>query len=379
MDVEKRDAILRGRCQPGNATSAHRPYHGGVATQVEEKRTQAPTHACPLRIFHGPENVAGVAATLARAQRLLGHHARAGVFGHEFGYATGDAIALSRRRPARALRAAQIASSFDVFQLYFGQGLLGPRLTDVPLLRKLGKKVFFYFCGCDIRDEKATIMRYPISGCRDCFPKLCAPNRDRARWVAETYADANFVVSPDLLEFVDRSVLMLAPYDADRVEQVLREPVPERETNRFVVVHAPSNHAIKGSKYLVAAVEGLRREGVPIDLEILSGMSHLDVLRKARTADLAVDQLLVGSYGLFAAEMMALGVPVAVFLRDDLVGEYPAPPPVHQATPETIAGLLRAAVEGALPLRERAAEGVEYARAFHAPERVARQCLEFYA
>lgn len=350
----------------------------GTTIDTLEPVQTAPTATRPLRIFHGPENVAGVAETLARAQRRLGHQARAGVFEHEFDYSMEDVIPLSRRRPVRAARAAQLAPSFDVFQFYFGQSLLGPRLSDVPVLRRLGKKVFFYFCGCDIRDEKATIMRYPISGCRDCFPKLCAPNRDRARFVAETYADGSFVATPDLLEFVDRSILVPQPFDVDRVDAVLREPAPERDHDRFVVAHAPSNHLIKGTKYLVGAVEQLRVEGLPIELVVLSGRSHSEVLRLARTADLAVDQLLVGSYGLFAVEMMALGVPVAVYLRDDLVGEYPAPPPVFDATPATIADVLRAAAAGTLPLRERAAEGVEYAGTFHAPDRVARLCLDLY-
>jgi hypothetical protein len=162
------------------------------------------------------------------------------------------------------------------------------------------------------------------------------------------------------------------------VDAVLREPPPERDHNRFVVVHAPSNHLIKGTKYVVAAVEQLQDEGLPIVLVVLSGRSHADVLRLARTADLAVDQLLVGSYGLFAVEMMALGVPVAVFLRDDLVREYPAPPPVQNVLPATIADVLRAAVAGSLPLRERADEARVYARDFHAPKRVAQLCLDFY-
>jgi hypothetical protein len=327
----------------------------------------------PLRIFHGTENVAGVPPLIARAQRQLGHEALAGVFENAFDYATEGVIKMSRRRGLRTLRALQLASSFDVFQIYFGQGLLGSRLNDVRVLHRLGKRIVFYFCGCDIRDEKATIMQYPISGCRDCFPKLCAPNRALAQRVAEAYADAIFVSTPDLLEFVDRSVLVPQPYDADRIEAVLGDEAPERDSDR-----SPTNNLIKGTKYLNAAVAQLQREGLPIDLLVVRDKSHAELLRAARAADLAVDQLLVGSYGVFAVEMMAMGVPVAVFVREDLVGEYPAPPPIHNASPKTIVEVLRAAVEGHLPLQERAAEAQEYVREFHHPARIAQLCLEHY-
>ena len=148
-------------------------------------------------------------------------------------------------------------------------------------------------------------------GLRECFPKLC--NRNRAGPGRPTLGRVNFVSTPELLEFLPRAVLMPQAVDIDLVEAVANEPPPAKDPNRFVVAHAPTNRQIKGTHYLLDAVARLKARGYPIDLLLVENLPHADALHYRR-ADVAVDQLLVGSYGLLAAELMALGVPTAVYL-----------------------------------------------------------------
>ena len=65
---------------------------------------------------------------------------------------------------------------------------------------------------------------------------------------------------------------------------------------------------------MIAAVEGL-----DADLEIVEGLHHDEAFERFRNADIVVDQLNAGWYGLFAIECMALGKPVVTFLHDEAV------------------------------------------------------------
>jgi len=331
-----------------------------------------------MRILHAPENIGGMAGTLARAQSALGHRARAycpsaNPFQFRADYTLGQPSLLSK-----FLAAIRFGLEFEIFHLYFGRSLLGSRLVDLRPLSWLGKKLFFYFCGCDIRDEKATTFKYNISACAECFPKLCNRNRAQARAAAEHFGRVNFVSTPDLLEFLPRSVLLPQAVDFELIERVRREPQLPRDRNRFVIAHAPTNRQIKGTSYLLDCVERLKSRGYAIDLHLIENRTHAEALRAYRAADLAVDQLLVGSYGLLAAELMALGVPTIVYLRPDLLRHYSEDPPLISANPTDLEKTLVRCFERRDELERYRIAGERYAAAVHHPTRLARVCLEMY-
>ena len=77
----------------------------------------------------------------------------------------------------------------------------------------------------------------------------------------------------------------------------------------------------KGSEHVIAAVEGL-----DADLYLVEGLRHDEAFDRYRAADIVVDQLNAGWYGLFAIEAMALGKPVVTFLHDEAVAWTERPP-----------------------------------------------------
>ncbi len=60
-------------------------------------------------------------------------------------------------------------------------------------------------------------------------------------------------------------------------------------------------------------------EGLDADLVLVEGLHHDEAFERYREADIVVDQLNAGWYGLFAIECMALGKPVVTFLHDEAV------------------------------------------------------------
>lgn len=339
-----------------------------------------------MRILHGPQNIGGMAGVLARAQRLCGIDA------YSYCYPTGnfqysaDRFIQSNGSGARAREIMDFflheGRSYDGFQFYFGSSFAGLSLADVPILKALGKKVYFYFCGCDVRDSKITIQKYRFSACHHCWPMLCSPNRAKAIEVAERYGDAVFVSTPDLLEFVPGAVLLPQPIDLEMFgpirEQALLRAATRSAADPVRVVHAPSSQAIKGTRFLLDAIESLKNGGAHIELVLVEGKSYAEAMQICASADIVVDQLLVGAYGQYAVEMMALGKPVVCYIREDLLKHYPNELPIVSANIENIAYVLRDLIDDRARWAELERRGLEYVERNHESTAVARKSIENY-
>ena len=140
--------------------------------------------------------------------------------------------------------------------------------------------------------------------------------------------------------------------------------IPSAEKKRPLIVHAPSSRRRKGTEHVVAAVDGL-----DADFRLVEGLTHDEAFELYREADIVVDQLNAGWYGVFAIECLALGKPVVTFLHDEAVRRteeaYGVEVPVVSATAETLRERLRPLVEDA-PLRHRiGAASRAYAERLH--------------
>src|SRR6476620_1269121 len=87
------------------------------------------------------------------------------------------------------------------------------------------------------------------------------------------------------------------------------------------IAHAPSKRAVKGTEAVLAAVESLRAKGAPVELDLIEGVPNADARLRYAAADVGVDQLRIGCYGMFAIESMALGKPIVVHLDESADAE----------------------------------------------------------
>ncbi|MFN8455565.1 MAG: glycosyltransferase [Anaerolineae bacterium] len=339
-----------------------------------------------LNIFHGPENIAGSAGVLAKAQRASGVDAFAYCLPTSFHYPA-DRILRPTDNLGYTLQLLTFLTQkrwrFNIFQFYHNSSLALYELWDVPWLKKMSKKVFFYFCGCDARDSKLTIQKYEINACQEHWPMACSPNRKKAIDYAQRYADGVFVSTPDLLEFVPGSTLIPQPLDLEQFTPLRDQAWATARSrsdasDKFVIAHAPSNPMIKGTIYLERAVQELQASGYSIELLLIQNTPYQETLRLAAQADVIVDQLLVGAYGTFAVEMMALGKPVICYIRDDLRRHYPANLPIISASPKTIGQALKDLIEQRSRWPEIGQQGIQYVNQVHDSLVIARQTLSHY-
>jgi O-antigen/teichoic acid export membrane protein/glycosyltransferase involved in cell wall biosynthesis len=297
-------------------------------------------------------NTAGVPWQNVQALRRHGVDAKLVVFERyrlhpEADWSLDRAGGFIRRQLAQWRAFFQLLPRTDVFHFYFGLTLV-PKSLQFPILRLLRKKSVLHFLGSDIRGRSPEELSY--SGSADA---QIVGSYDAIRWVPDAY-----VVPPgiDLREFT---------------------PVPPSDRERPLVVHAPSNRARKGTEYVIAACEEL-----DVELEIVEGLHHEEARRRYERADIVVDQLNAGWYGLFAIEAMALGKPVVTALHEDAVARtesaYGVSMPVVNTTKETLVDTLRPLVASPEQRRQIGEASRRYVEQVHDGDRNAERLLEIY-
>ena len=312
-----------------------------------------PTDPLALRVTHCPVNVAGVPWANVQALRRRGVDARLVVF--ERGRLHPDADwsldrtgGFARRQLTQWRAFARLLPRTDVFHFYFGLTLV-PKSLQFPLLRLARRRSVFHFLGSDIRGKPPNALAYG----RRAGAQIVG-SYDAIRWVPEAE-----VVPPGI---------DLSAY----------EPTPPSDRPRPVVVHAPSSRQRKGTEHVVAACREL-----DVELDVVEGIPHHEARRRYERADIVVDQLNAGWYGLFAIEAMALGKPVLTFLHDEAVRRteeaFGVRVPIVSATKETLTERLRPLVASPDERRRLGAEGRAYVEHVHDADRVADRLLDIYA
>lgn len=95
-------------------------------------------------------------------------------------------------------------------------------------------------------------------------------------------------------------------------------------------------------------------------------------------ADVVVDQMLIGSHGLFAAECMAMGKPVICWISEFMQERYPASLPIVSANPATLTDKLRVLLLDAELRAELGARGRTYAAEYHDMHKIAETLAGLY-
>jgi hypothetical protein len=233
----------------------------------------------------------------------------------------------------------------DVFHVFCDvSGFLGPtsyRFLELPILRCFGKRVVAYCFGTDVQRASVIQGRYRYS----IAPWAPTGERERAVLgnIQHTLRYADYVIAgADNFVFFPRYDLcaQMAAIDLTRIRPSYPHP---RVGAPIRVVHAPNHRHLKGTEHVIRACDQLRVEGLPVELQLVEGVRNDLAVELYREADIVVDQLIIGAYGLFAIEAMALGKPVVCHLHEDAIaanigwGECP----IVNADPDTIVDVLR--------------------------------------
>ena len=119
----------------------------------------------------------------------------------------------------------------------------------------------------------------------------------------------------------------------------INEYIPQRYETRDVpvLVHAPSEPMIKGTKYVEKAIEKLKTEGYKFEYRRVQNLPNYMAQKIYRDeADIIIDQFLVGGVGSLAFEGMYYGKPVVGYLLSSIEKEFCPDIPLVNATIDTL-------------------------------------------
>jgi glycosyltransferase involved in cell wall biosynthesis len=360
-----------------------------------------------MKVLHGPVNVGNQPWALSRAERRLGIASdlvvRSGTWLNYPADRTlsPDGSSFSGIAARSVLFGLGVPWKYDVLHFYFGQTFLSPGRSffknrvferivnycstiDLRVAKLLGRKRFMTLQGCDVRLAGEGNLRNDWTMCatgrcslyQTCIEVLDARRRYTIGKVLPFF-DRVFYLNPELGHVVPEGQFL--PYASVEIEKFdVKLPATE---GRPRIVHAPSDGSIKGTAMILGALEQLKTR-YDFDLILVEKKTHEEALALYRSADIAIDQVLAGWYGGFAVEMMAMGKPVACYIREqDMKFVPPAmrdDMPILQIDPGRLVDDLAAILDRRAEWQDVGKRSRRYVEHWHNPDRIAQAMLDAY-
>ncbi|WP_274363650.1 glycosyltransferase [Paenibacillus thermotolerans] len=263
---------------------------------------------------------------------------------------------------------------FDVFHFHYA-ATMTQDFSDLEQIRSLGKSMIMHHWGNDVRTHQLAAMKNPYVYTGDSPPSDYIHDRltKLAQWIEHAIVQ-DYEVYPYVAPYYKKVHVLPIAFDVLSVAPQypsVNEPNP-------LVIHAPTNPLFKGTSFIEEALEQLRDEGVSFRYQRIENLSNVEALKYYREADIVVDQILCGTYGLFAVEAMSMGKPVIGFIREDLKGLFPEEPPIISADPDHIYSVLKEVITEPKLRYEAGMKGRKYAEKHHHIDVVAQGLLEIY-
>lgn len=193
---------------------------------------------------------------------------------------------------------------------------------EVPLLKRMGRRVVAHFRGCEARNREENMRLHPgMNICQVCDynATVCtSPVSLHRRCLAERWADVTLVTTPDMLDFMPAATVssFFAPVD---IEPSCSEPWDG--SRPLKLVHVTNHPGIEGTERIRQAVEAVRARGFQIEFLHLRDVSHAEVMHALHEADLAIGKMKMGFYANSQIESMACGVPTITWIRPEFMSD----------------------------------------------------------
>jgi len=326
-----------------------------------------------VQIFHGPKSWNQTAEKHAKAEQSLGLKSQF------FNY----------KKLINPFRFFRIIFSVKIFNFYSAYTLLpiSPNQhqrfarfagLDIFILKFFGKKIILHFQGCEIRDRYSPHAGALCSFCeiRDQFcSQLKSKNRRKRihQWIK--IADAVSISTPDLRPYIQSENIHFIPKIFER-QEAKQSPNKVSSDGKLRVFHAPTDRSIKGTDQIIAV---LNKHPDKFELLLAENLNKNQVFEIAQQADIAIDQIRVGWYGNFAVEMMALGIPVLAYIKEDLLKETVMfELPIINVNESNLEQTLLNIYENRTELVGIAEKSINFVQHFHSEKHIAQKLINIY-
>ncbi len=200
----------------------------------------------------------------------------------------------------------RVRKKFDLY-IFMWDSFATNDSWDLKYFFKNNIKVIWLFLGSDVRHITSFQQEYGLdtSIWEDWFKTRSINEPLYKLRKAELYCTKVLSV-PDQMGLALRSYQMLyIPFDTTKFQPVYHNrQIPK-------IVHVPSARGIKGTKYIQAAIEQLKTDGLIFEFECISGVTNDVVIQKLMDADILIDEAFLYGPGTLSLEGVSCGCAVA--------------------------------------------------------------------
>jgi len=323
------------------------------------------------KVFCGYGNTGGIAYKIAEGLRKNGIKADSVVINdHSFSYPYHKKLKFFGNKPGLINRLLKYfyfirhTVLYDVF-IFNTRSTMLARKGDLKILKWLGKKTAMIYVGCDIRDKNYYInSREKYTVCKNCSYSY----QERIGCVMEDkYRETDIIHKTVTASFSHPfdAMILNGKFNYLYLLLELEQYEPSYKINDILkIVHIPSDDGIKGTNYVIEAINRLKKENVEFEFELLRNKSHEEVKKSIRNADILIDQMVAGWYGLISIESMAMGKTTVCYLRDELYKFIPEIPIINLNPDNLEEGLHKLIIEKE-KLTEYGKKGRQYTEKYH--------------
>lgn len=287
------------------------------------------SHSARIAIAHLPYNQGNFVACLRRAEETLNAETHLMAYANSFAEAPDRLLTHLKRSRFQAFKALR---RFDIAVFNYGASLFDPPyqnhfLLDLPYYpRRL--KTAMIFQGSDIRTHYSsdvmlsrdyelargtTLTQQTNDG---IIPPLEIQRKQARAAKIDAHIDRLFYFNPDLSSSLPpRARFMRYPFDMQN-RTAVTAPGPASVNRPLRVLHLSTNRVLKGTGLVERAIAQAKAQ-VELDEKILVRVPREVAQAALSWADIVIDQLCLGWYGMQALEALSLGKPVLCNINKD--------------------------------------------------------------
>ncbi|MCM3761874.1 glycosyltransferase family 4 protein [Alkalihalobacillus oceani] len=323
-----------------------------------------------MRIFQGINEIAGQMGIFAGDLTKRGHHVRCyNTFHSYLGY---EENLLNLEKEELVQKVEDILTDYDIYHFHYAETLVDD-FSDLAQLKKYRKKAVMHHWGNDVRfhEQARERNKYVYTGDSPAnevmHKKLTAISAIVKDAIVQDYEVYDYVK-----DYYERVHVLPIAVNLDHIPNV-----EETENKVPLLIHAPTNPLFKGTVHFEKVIEQLK-ESYEFNYVRIEQLNHEKALHMYQKADIILDQILCGSYGLFSVEAMAMGKPVVTYVRDDLLPTFPEIPPIVNANPDTLYDKIELLIKYPEVRKAYGKQGRRYVEAYHSSAVVTKQLEEIY-
>lgn len=332
-----------------------------------------------LKVIHGTIEIANQMHTITEGLKKIGINAKTlNYYPNYLEYKQDEEFDITKfsdlnkaNIETKKVAAKKIATN-DIFHFHFGTSLTLDH-TDLALINELGKKIVMQHWGSDVRQQTKAKKNSP-----NVKVKVLDENSIKNELEQFSKLIKNCIVSDyELYEYVKEhyeNVYVIPPcINLNKFKNLNYK----KNRDKLLVVHAPTDREVKGTEYIINAVYDLKNI-YDLDFILIENLRNEEALEIYKEADIVIDQLLIGSYGLVAIESMAMGKTVISYINDYMKTKYPIDLPIISANIDNIKFKLESLIKKKEQLNEIGEKGRVYVEKYHDINCVSKKIEDIY-